>query len=169
MNELELTAEGEFVVRESKITNFIFGGAMLAVFFVSLFFGDYGWGNYLMGACIFLIPGAIAIAKGRRNTTIIRINKTGVYYAGRLVTDWNRFYDAVVRDKMQAGSYNDNFVLDLRYYAFDYSLLCTESIPLTNTQDKGEEEIIEAISFYKNLSKELAPSQAEGSLSNNGW
>ncbi|HZF63536.1 MAG TPA: hypothetical protein VEZ55_03575, partial [Chitinophagaceae bacterium] len=83
-----------------------------------------------------------------RNATIIKINRSGFYYAGQLVTDWKLFYDAVVQDKMAVGSYRDNFILDIRYYSTDRSLLYTQSIPLTNTQDKAEEDIIEAIRFY---------------------
>lgn len=155
MNQPTLHAEGDFVVRESKAINLIAGGIMLTVFFVSMAFGDYGWSNYLFALCIFLIPGAIAIAKGRRNGIIITINKTGFYYAGKQVTDWNLFYDAVVQDKRAPGSYNDNFVLDIRFYSADHSLLYTKSIPLTNNQDKAEEEIIEAINFYYKASRKL--------------
>jgi hypothetical protein len=148
MKQPKLDENGNFLVRESKTINFIAGGVMLTVFFVSMTFGDYGWGNYLLALCVFLIPGAIALAKGKRNAVIIIINHTGFYYAGKLVTDWSRFYDAVVQDKREPGSYKDNFVLDIRFYSSDHSLLYTKSIPLTNNQDKAEEEVIEAINFF---------------------
>ena len=156
MSESKLDAEKDFLVKESRTINFIAGGVLLGVFFISLTFGDYGWSNFLFAVCMFLIPGTIAIAKGRRNATIIKINKNGFYYAGQLVTDWTLFYDAVVQDKTEVGSYKDNFVLDLRYYSGDYTLVYTQSIPLTNNQDKAEEEIIEAINFYYEASKSPA-------------
>lgn len=136
------------------------GGIMLTVFFVSMLFEDFGWGNYLYALCLFLIPGAIAIAKGRRNAVIMVINKTGFYYAGKQVTDWKLFYDAVVRHELVPGSYNDTFVLDIRFYSPDYTLLYTKSIPLTNNQDKAEEEIIEAINFYYKASQSLPAADA---------
>jgi hypothetical protein len=148
MSDSKLIAEGDFLVKESSTINFIAGGALLAVFFVSLLFGDYGWNNFLVSICIFLIPGTLAIMRGNRNPTIMRINKNGFFYGGKLITNWQLFYDAQVYDRMAVGSYKDNFVMDLRYYSSDYSLIYTNSIPLTSTQDKVSEEIIEAINFY---------------------
>ena len=148
MSQSQLHIEGDFLVKECKTINFMTGGILLTVFFVSMMFGDFGWSNYLYAMLLFLIPGAIALAKGRRNAIIMVINKTGLYSRGELVTEWNRFYDAVVQDKLNPGSYNDNFVLDIRFYSADCSLLYTKSIPLTNNQDKAEEEIIEAINFF---------------------
>ena len=153
MRSSQLHAEGDFLVRESRSINFMAGGIMLIVFAVSMSFGDYGWSNYLYALCLFLIPGAIAIGKGRRNAIVMTINKTGFYHAGKLVSDWNLFYDAVVQHKLVPGSYNDNFVLDIRFYSPDHTLLYTYSIRLTNNQDKSEEEIIAAIHFYYNASK----------------
>jgi hypothetical protein len=148
MSESKLDAEKDFSVKESKTINFIAGGIMLAVFFISMLYGDYGWSNYIFSVCLFLVPGAIAVVRGRRNSTIMTINKIGFFYGGKQVTTWPLFYDAVVHDRTAVGSYKDNFVLDLRYYSPDFSLIYTYSIPLTNTQDKGEEGIIEAIKFY---------------------
>ena len=148
MSELKLDAEKDFLVKDSKTINFIAGGIMLAIFFVSMLFGDYGWSNYIFGICLFLIPGAIAIVRGRRNAIIMKINKSGFYCAGQLVTTWTLFCDAKAQDRTAIGSYKDNFVLDLRYYSPDFTILYTRSIPLTNTQDKAEEQIIEAINFY---------------------
>lgn len=163
MSEQKLTAREDFLVKESKSINYIAGGILLAIFFISMMFGDYGWSNFLFALGIFLIPGVIMIARGRRNSTIIRINKTGFYYAGRLVTDWKMFYDAVVQEKSKVGSYRDNFILDLRYYSADYSLIYTKSIPLSNTQDKAEEDIIAAIQFYCNVGRKAPTEEKTGS------
>lgn len=81
MAESKLNWEGDFHVKESRSINFMAGGIMVAVFFVSMAFGDYGWSNYIFGLGLFLIPGAIAIAKGRRNATLITINKEGFIMA----------------------------------------------------------------------------------------
>ena len=81
------------------------------------------------------------------------INKNGFFYKGKLITDWKLFYDAVVFEKPRGRRIKDSFVLDLRYYSSDYSLIYTKRIPLTNFQDKGDEEILEAIQFYYNAGR----------------
>jgi hypothetical protein len=153
MSGTNLCLEEDFLVKESKTINYVAGAIMVAVFIASLFIGDFGWYNYLFGLGLFLVPGAFYLARGNRNTTIIRINKTGFYYSGRLLADWHHFYGAAVRDKTEVGRYRDNFVLEFRYYSPDYTKVYTESFPLTNTQDKAEEEIIAAINFYYNAGK----------------
>lgn len=153
MNDPHTDTANDFLVKESRSINYIAGGFLIAVFFVSLLFGSYDLSNYLFGVCILLLPGAIAIARGRRNRVIMKINKNGIYYAGQMVTNWTLYYDAVVADKRDAASFRDNFVLDLRYYSPDYSLMHTRSIPLTNSQDKSEEEIIQAIRLYYNAAR----------------
>jgi hypothetical protein len=153
MNQTNLDAEGNFLVKESKSTNYIVGALLLAVFFISLSFGDYGWSNFLFGICIFLVPGTVAIARARRNSVIMKINATGFYYYGKLIAPRNLFKDAEVQDKTPVASYKDNFQLYFRYYSADCSLIYTRIIPLTDTQDKADEEIMEAIWFYYDASK----------------
>jgi hypothetical protein len=97
----------------------------------------------------------------------MKINKSGIYYAGQLVTSWSLYYDAVVQDDSDVGSFKDNFVLNLRYYSANYSLLYTRSIPLTNTQDKSEEEIIEAIRFYYAASRHGITEQTQEAVPGN--
>jgi len=165
MSEQKLTAEGEFLVKESKFINYIMGGVLIAVFFIIMMFKDEGWSNYIFAIGVFLVPGAIAIAKGRNHVTIIRINKTGFYYTGKLVSDWKQFHDAEFREKLAVGSYKDNFVLDFRYYSDDRMWIYTKSIPLTNTQDKAEEEIIDAIQFYCNVGRGMTVEEKNGTNS----
>lgn len=157
MSGTNLSLDKDFLVKESKAINYVAGGIMVAVFIASLIIGDFGWYNYLFCLGLFLVPGAIYLARGNRNTTIIKINKTGFYYGGRLVADWHHLYGAAVRDKTEVGRYRDNFVLEFRYYSPDYTKVYTESYPLTNTQDKAEEEIIAAINFYYNAGKLTSP------------
>ena len=153
MSESKLNKEGEFVVKESRSINFIAGGILLLIFTVSVLIADLNWSNFMFALCIFLVPGGIAIARGRRNKILMVINKTGFYYAEKLVTYWKLFYDAVVFEKPRGRRIKDSFVLDLRYYSSDYSLIYTKRIPLTNFQDKGDEEILEAIQFYYNAGR----------------
>jgi len=116
--------------------------------------GDYGWGNYLDGLLFLLIPGAFFIARAKRNPIIIKINKSGFYYIGKKITDWEHFYSAALsQDDKQVGSIEDRFILVLKYYSLDNRGMYKMTIPLTNTQDKAEEEIISAIDFYYKINQ----------------
>lgn len=148
MANSNLHIDKDFLVKESKGINFVVGGAMLGVFFICMLSAEMDWYTYILAAGVFLIPGALAIARGRKNEIIIKINKTGFYYGGELVTDWNLFYDAQVTDDLKIASIKDNFILKLRHYSADRNSIYTRDIPLANKQDKAEEEIIEAIRFY---------------------
>ena len=154
MNESKLNADADFIVKESKATNYAVGIVLVAVLFISLSVGDFGWGNYLDGLLLLLIPGAFYLARAKRNPTIIKINKSGFYYAGKLITDWEHFYSAVLsQDDEQVGSIKDDFILILKYYSLNNDRMYKMTIPLTNTQDKAEEEIMSAIDFYYKINQ----------------
>jgi hypothetical protein len=153
MTASKLNIDTDFLVKESRGINFVVGGAMLAVFFICMLSAEMDWYTYIFAAGVFLIPGALSIARGRKNEIIIRINKTGFYFGGELVTDWRSFHDARITDDLKIASIKDNFILKLRYYSADRNLIHTRDIPLTNKQDKAEEEIIEAIRFYYSANK----------------
>lgn len=146
-----LSPDGEFLVKDSISTNLIIGSILLTVFLLSMSMGDYGWPNYLDALGLFLIPGAIAIARSRRNATIIRINKSGLFYGEKLVSGWSHFCDAHLIDDPPVGSFNDHYFLDFRYYSPDQSLIYTKRIPLTNTQDKDIGDVMKAIKFYYDI------------------
>ncbi|HEU4472829.1 MAG TPA: hypothetical protein VFR58_17165 [Flavisolibacter sp.] len=164
MSQPKLDENGEFLVKDSKSINLLIGVIMIAIFFISQFVGDYGWSNFLMGTGLFLVPGAVAISRARRNTVIMRINKTGFYYGTQLIAGWDLFYDARVHDRMGVGNFRDNFVLDFRYYSEDRALIYTRSIPLTNTQDKAEEEVIQAIQFFCDAGRSVEPALKQDNL-----
>jgi len=153
MASSQLNTHTDFIVKESRGINLVLGGAMLGVFFICMLSTEMDWYSYIFAIGVFLIPGALAIARGRKNAVIMKINRTGIYHGGELVTDWKLFYDARVTDDMKIGSIKDNFVLKLRHYSADRTVIKTRDIPLTNKQDKAEEEIVEAIRFYYAVSK----------------
>jgi len=145
---MKLNAEEDFLVKESPEINFIAGSILLFVFIVSYLVMDDGWSNYFAALVLFLLPAAFFIARGKSSHVIMKINKTGFYYHGNLVTRWPYFMDAQVYEELVPGSIRDNFILMIRYYAENLSVYYTLKIPLSNTQDKAEEEIIAAIDFY---------------------
>jgi hypothetical protein len=80
------------------------------------------------------------------------VQESGFYYAGKLVTGWEYFIDAEVAQKKVTGSIKDNFILLFRHYDIPKAFIYSLEIPLSDTQDKASEEIIEAIDFYYNAS-----------------
>ena len=148
LDQTKFNAEGDFLVKQSFTVNVIIGILLLVIFSVAAFSGDYGWGVYIKALCLFLIPAAVYLGNARRKAAFIKINKTGLYYKGRLVTDWNSFAQADITQDEIPGSINDNFVLIIQFYGGDPPELYVYKIPLSNTQDKGDEEILEAIRFY---------------------
>lgn len=155
MGEPNLNAEGDFLVRESIGLNYTVGVLLLLVFAASMAMGDYGWSHYMSALALLLIPAALYLAKGRRNAVSIRINKSGFYCGGKLVTDWVNFFDATITEDAVPGSFQDHFFLFIRYYKASQAGLYARKIRLSNTQDKSEEEIIAAIRFYSKVSREM--------------
>jgi len=72
-----------------------------------------------------------------------------------LVTDWDNFLSAKISQKTVNGSLKDNFILLLVYTKYDKPGQFRRTIDLTNTQDKGEEEVIATIRYFYTLSNAL--------------
>lgn len=149
MNASIQSKENEFLVRESAFINFVVAGALLLLFVVALMNAS-DMMSYVMAFGLFLTPGIVFLYKGLSKKIFIRINAQGIFFRGKLMTDWRHFYDAQVRDGRGIGSIQDKFLLDVRYYSPDGQLLHKVSIPLTNTQDQAEEDVLAATyRFYK--------------------
>jgi hypothetical protein len=150
MGQAKFNAENDFLVKESAETNLIISIIFFIIFFIAVYSGDFGWEVYSAAIGIFLLRSAYYLNNARKKEAFIRINKTGFYYKGSLITAWNNFVEASIKQDEIPGSINDNFVLIIQYYS-GYPLdLYVYKIPLTNTQDKADEEILEAIQFYYN-------------------
>ena len=78
---------------------------------------------------------------------IILINKNGIYHYNKLITSWFNFVKANVTQEEKVMAISDNFIL-LIEHRNGQSKLVIDKIPLTNTQDKSEEEIIAAIKYF---------------------
>lgn len=146
VSEDQFSADADFIVKESKKMRLIIGLFLLA--FAAVIAKDYIW-----MALVVAIPGIASLLASRRNQVIMKINKTGFYYYGKLLTDWKNFVSAEFMDEMPvlvSGSAGlaDKFSLYIKYYKHDKPGCFGRKIPLTNTQDKSEEEIIAAVRFY---------------------
>jgi hypothetical protein len=102
-----------------------------------------------------LIPAYLFFRKARSNRVFIRINKKGIYNDEKLVTSWSNLLTAYIAEKERKGIYDiqDHFFLALEYKKAGTNEMVKRKIPLTNTQNKSEEEILEAVKFFWKLFK----------------
>jgi len=102
-----------------------------------------------------------ALVRTSKNIVIMKINKTGFYYYGQLITDWDHFIseefiDDVPLPSTTSTGIQDRFYLFIKYYKDGKPGYYGRKIRLTDTQDKSEEEIIAAVKFYyKNSQKTI--------------
>ncbi|RYY95039.1 MAG: hypothetical protein EOO11_16665 [Chitinophagaceae bacterium] len=131
--------EEEFVVRESRVLNWLI---MLSFgfIFIALVFNFLGW----LAPLLFGPPLIVFLLRRKGGGTVFRINAHGLYYYGKLITDWDHFVSARVVEEDQTGKFSDSFYLHLHYTRDDGNVY-KRRFPLSNTQDKAEEEIIAAI------------------------
>ena len=152
-----LEKDSEFTVREEKVLDYILAILFFAVFVLGLVYAlknnitrEDVVGGLLMLA---LIPSLIAFAKAKSKRIYIRINKTGIYQDEQLVAGWDKMIKAYITQKQVTGQWQDSFLLVLEYRKEVIVSGFRRRIPLTNTQNKSEEEIIEAIRFFWHLYK----------------
>ena len=147
----ELDPNGSFAVHESRGVNIVFGLIFLVIFFSTLFtieFNNFSFSSPHIAFLLTLFPAIFFFVKARRHKLIIEINAGGFYYLGRLITDWKHFISVKYVEEEKAFRISDNFVLLMEYFKPNASNSFIIKIKLGNTQNKSEEEIIEAIQFY---------------------
>lgn len=148
----QFDADADFVVKESKKMHLVIG--ILLLIFSVIFFQ----GSVLFGAGA-AVAGIVSLLKSRKDQIIMKVNGTGFFYYGKLITSWRNFVSVDFIDEPPAISssstgLSDKFFLALKYYKDDRPECFARKFSLTNTQDKSEEEIIAAIRFYyKNFKK----------------
>ncbi len=160
MGKIPLTKDSEFVVREDKVLVYILAFLFFALFVYGLVdavknhFINIDYSDFIF--MLALIPVILLVTKARKNSVYIRINKTGIYQGAQLVTNWSNFIKAYVTQKQVVLSIQDNFILVVEYRKDDSDKGFRRSIPLTNTQNKSEEEVMEAVQFFwKELSRDF--------------
>jgi hypothetical protein len=138
-----------FVVKENGGVFLVLGILFTAMFIYSvIYFRDPQKDVKFEFTYLLLVPAIYFIRKAfTKKKVIILINKNGIYYYNKLITSWFNFVKAQVTQEEKLMAISDNFVL-LVEYRNGQSKLITDKIPLTNTQDKSEEEIIAAIKYF---------------------
>lgn len=154
--EISLEEDGSFVVKESTTLS-----AIVAAFFYFLFL--YGLVNtdlisdmqspvYQKMLLFALVPAILFSRKASSKRIYIRVNQEGIYINQFFLTSWANFIAAEYTQEEKIGSIEDNFVLIINYYREGLGHYI-KKVPLTNTQDKSEEEVIAAIRHFYDLSK----------------
>jgi hypothetical protein len=146
ISETQFQADADFVVKESKKMRRIIGGFF---FLFSLFIlKESIWIGLLVG-----VIGIGTLVVSMRNETVMTINREGFFYYNQLLTNWTNFVSAEFLDELPvplsgSAGLSDQFFLYIKYHKNDKPGCFALKIPLTNTQDKAEEEILAAIRFY---------------------
>jgi hypothetical protein len=161
---MELYKDDDFVVRESSVLNIFIGVFFLLLFIITLLnFGtdpyraEHGKTYVFWKIAVFTLPAAIIfIVKGFKHRDVLTINKGGIYYFGRLKTSWQNLVEAFITQDERPGSIQDNFVLILKFYKDNEDDCYQTKIPLRNTFDKSDEEIIAAIRHFSGATKQTS-------------
>jgi hypothetical protein len=152
MAKILLSKDSEFVVREDKVMDYILALLFFALFIYGLIdaikehFIKLNYLSYVF--IIALAPAYIFFVKGKNKRVYIRINKMGIYQDEKLLTGWQNLLNAYVDQKEKVLSIQDNFILVVEYMKDGFGQGFRRKIPLTNTQNKSEEEVIEAVRYF---------------------
>lgn len=155
-----LQKESQFTVGEEKSINYV-----LAVLFFALAvygiiegalrgFVPIDYQNVILPFAA--IPGFFCLRQAKSKRVYIRVNKDGIFKDERKVTGWADFLKAYITQdpNKRVTSIADKFQLVVEYRSPDNSGQgIRKRIPLTNTQNKSEEDIMEAIRFFVMLHK----------------
>jgi len=152
MGKIPLNKDSQFVVGEDKVLVYIIASLFFALFLYGLIdmflhhFTKIDYQSFIF--MIALAPAFIFFVKARNKRIYIRINKTGIYQDEKLVTGWANLLNAYISQKDTVLSIQDNFILVVEYRKDGFKQGFRRSIPLTNTQNKSEEDVLAAVKFF---------------------
>lgn len=153
MTKISLHRNTEFIVGEEKVLNYVMAFLFLALFLYGLAdaiarkFTNIDYQSLIF--TIALLPAVIFFKKARSKRIFIRINKKGIYRDERLLTDWDHFIRAYLDQEQKVVSIKDNFVLVVEYKKGNAGDAFRQKIPLTNTQNQSEEDVLAAVNFFE--------------------
>lgn len=152
MGKTILTKESEFIVGEEKVLNYVLAFLFLGLFLYGLIdaiarnFKNIDYQSYVL--CLALIPFVYCLRRAKSRRVYIRVNKTGIYQDEKMVTPWSGFINAHLTQKEKTKIINlqDNFLLVVEYKKEGKGV--RRPIALTNTQNKSEEDVLQAVRFF---------------------
>jgi hypothetical protein len=153
--DISIDEDGSFTVKEFSALS----GIIAALFYALFIYAVINTAQMKTQSSAFdkmllmvLIPAIGFTYKARNKTVYIRINKEGIYIGNFFLTSWKHFISAEYTQKKVVASFQDNFILIVHYYREGDGQYVKE-VPLTNTQNKAEEEVIAAIQYFYDLYK----------------
>jgi hypothetical protein len=154
MAKKTLDKDTAFVVGEDKILNYILAFLFFAIFMYGFIdavrrrFINIDYQSYFL--TLALLPAYLFFKKGSSRKAHIRVNKTGLYHHEQLITNWPHFINAYITQKEKKGFFElqDHFLLVVEYKKEEDKKGFRKNIPLTNTQNKSEEQVLEAVLFF---------------------
>jgi hypothetical protein len=155
--QIGLDEDGSFTVKEFTALNVV----AAIIFYIMFFYGLFNTTlvsneqNDLYDKMLWfaLAPAIYFTLKAKSKRVYIRISNEGVYINDYFLSDWPHFVSAEYTQNQEAGDLRDKFVLIINYYR-DNEGYYVKEVPLTNTQNKAEEEVIAAINHFYSLHKE---------------
>lgn len=157
MSNVSLNKNREFLVGEDKILVYILAFLFSALFLYGLIdallkgFTNINYLSFVF--MIALLPAILFFKKGKNNRIYIRVNMTGIYQDEQLVTGWQNLLKVFISQEEKTISIQDNFILVVEYRKDGNKDGFRRKIPLTNTQNKSEEEVLDAVKFFWNVFK----------------
>ncbi len=144
----------QFTVREEKVLNYVMAVLYFAVAGVGIGMMIY---NKALGGeaalLAFMLPSFLHLKKATSPQVYIRINKTGIYHMENLVTDWQHLLNAFISEGVRKRIYDttDKFQLVVEFTKEDPTKGFRKKIPLHNTQNQSEEDILTAVKYFWHL------------------
>ena|ERR1700733_3439812 len=154
MAKTPLTRDSQFVVGEEKVLNYVMAALLFALFLYGVLdavnrnFKNIDYQSYVFALAI--LPAIFCYRRANNKRVYIRVNKKGIYQDEKLVTDWSNFRHAFItqKEKSYMVSTQDNFILVIQYRKEGVKQVLRRDVPLTNTQNKSEEDVLDAVNFF---------------------
>jgi|GEM_PF-5020633 len=140
-----------FVIRDSRGMMLFLGSVSVGAGLLMLYQADgesfRGFSFYLLQAVVLTLV-IVCFYRAAKQKMIFLVDRRGIFYYGKLITDWDHFEDAQVKEELTGGrQMTDNFMLHVRFHR--EGGLYKRSFPLANTFDKADEELVAAIRFFR--------------------
>ncbi len=147
-----LNKNTDFVVGEEKALNYVMATLLFALFAYGVYdaarrgFKNIDYQSFIFALAIF--PAIYCIRRAMANRIYIRINKTGIYEGKKMVTGWADLVKVYLAQDPDKPMYDirDRFQLVVEFKKEGKGL--RRRIPLTNTQNKSEEDVLAAANFF---------------------
>jgi cell division protein FtsL len=152
MAKSSLNRNQDFLVSDDKVLVYIMAFLFTCIFIYGLIdainkkFSNIDYLNFVF--ILALLPAILLVKAGKSKRIYIRVNKTGIFQNEQLVTGWHNLIRAYISQKEKTFSIQDNFILVLDYKKEGKKGGFRRKIPLTNTQNKSEEEVLAAVMFF---------------------